>query len=527
MKGKQNRNRARGRDKATDSRKQATKDSRSKRVNFDNERESKFEKTCASNDVSWYVRNAEMLKSAASFPFSTYAGQNFPVSGNLQSVPGIMPIYYDIAIGGYNESQSIQQAKESLYSYVVHANSRNQSYDPTDLFMLILAGNELFRAIAHGIRAYGTMKTYYQQNEYAPRGLIKAMGFDYDNLKMNLSKMWFDINNIIAQAAQIWVPNDLPFIKRQFWMNSHIYMDGESIKSQMYLYVPQYFYQYNTNYASNGSGLEPISSSVWSPTNTQVAWGSYVSMMQTMIDRMITDSDRGMIFGDILKAYGADRIYAISEISSDYTVVPVYDREVLWQINNLHALPLGGGGIYQTESGLIKKDYDILKTSVTGKFRDVQYSLLNFFQKEDPTPEQVMVATRMTASQILYNSTPSFPGHGNTYVSIAPFSCGTELATGFGIINMVNGSPSIEVIRSSVVLSSEASLTFYQYLTQFDWAPYVYVVPSNTPAPTDNDGLVVPAAILGDVENWMQVGFSLLTKTHTTAVYSEYGVPIL
>lgn len=47
----------------------------------------------ASNDPSWYATNPELLRAAASIPFSRTMGQRLPFNGTT-SVPGIMSLYW-------------------------------------------------------------------------------------------------------------------------------------------------------------------------------------------------------------------------------------------------------------------------------------------------------------------------------------------------------------------------------------------------------------------------------------------------
>lgn len=134
-------------------RQEPRKDSESKRINLDNERVAKFITNNSSNDVKWYAKNPQMLAAAASLPYSNYSGMIMPSLLKGSTFPGVLAFYYDISLGGDDES-AVNQAKESMYSFVVHANSRNQSYDSTDLMILTLAGNEVMRAL---LTLYGCM----------------------------------------------------------------------------------------------------------------------------------------------------------------------------------------------------------------------------------------------------------------------------------------------------------------------------------------------------------------------------------
>lgn len=316
--------------------KQGRKDSNSKRINLDNERESKFEKDMCkgakwtdarSNDVSWYAKTPELLRAAASLPFSITTGAK-PEFTIPEAVPGVLRIRWTPAVGG-SDGNPINQAANSKYSFTVHANSRNYAYDPADQMKMILAGSQVFSAIAAGLRAYGIMHRFEQRDYYTPQALVSAMGFSYTDLRSNLANMWYGLNELIARSQQIWIPNDMPVITRWFWLNSNIYRDGGSIKAQYYIFQQRFFWKYVLGTSLESTNLESVA---WPDDCT---WSQYLGFVDSLIQPLLDSQDRGIIFGDILKAYGPDKIYALNNIDNTYVVEPVYDREVLTQIENL------------------------------------------------------------------------------------------------------------------------------------------------------------------------------------------------
>lgn len=537
--------------KTSKTKQQPRKDSDTKRVNFDNTRVSRFKrdmseskeqkedpkgvkgkkgKSAISNDISWYSHNPQMLKSSASLPFSNTVGMSLPWECKY-TFPGVMGIHYDISLGGY-DSHAIMEAANSTYSYVVHANSRNQSYDANDLMMIILAGNEIFRAIAHAIRAYGVAKTFSQENRYLPEALLKVMGFDPVDIRNNLAQMWFDINRLIAMSTQLWIPNTFPFITRQFWMNSHVYMDGNSKKAQLYLYVPGTFYQYDPTINENGGGLkfiEPWAKNVEGNT-LNWTWSKFNTMITDMFSALLDDQDRGIIFGDILKAYGPDKLYTVSEITADYTVTPVYDSEVLTQINNVVIFRNLGGDIVQHNTGqqgsapIITKKYNY-RTYDSGNANEINVPngtasvplrpILNFMDKEDPTPEDIMIATRMMVAKYTYSLV------GTDHI-VWPMHTGTEVANSICVAAFGNGSEgkSLNTIYVDVytpaLTGANVGRTVSSQFAAFDWCPYIYLA-NAMPTPSANDaGGFSVYNVVGDIENYTFVDDELLRKLHAT-----------
>lgn len=587
-------------------RRQPRKDSRDKRVNYDNTRESKFEKDVekydnekfmkdGTNDVSWYAKNPTLLKSASSLNFYNVTGQPLPFLGQ-GAVPGLSTIYWTPTLGGANIF-AVNQAKESMYSFVVHANSRNKSYDANDLMLVTLAGAQCFEFMAWIFRLYGIMKLYDQRNAYLPASLVYAQGVDFEDLLTNLSNMWFDINELVARSSQIWVPNNIPLIARWFWLSTNIYMDAESVKSQYYMFVPKTFLAYNETLSDQGGCLLPITIPIKNTDTGKIyqmgvdlanpkrvfgqgttanplgttpylyKWSDILAMANAIFEPLIKSQDRGMIFGDILKAYGRESIYAVSEIPADYRVEPVYNKEVLTQIENLSVSRSGVAAFFQNQEDNTLVESYIMGVGLQAPASNDESSyrtmeVLNFHQVEGPTPEQIMISTRL---KTLGNAPRSYKmwqfGGGATGSSIAdkmewnqsttttkqyhPYSAGTEVVTEVALWNMfspgislsspwnkvgmVKGQQLAKSFIDNHVGNSEANALWnVRYWAAFDWAPWLYY--TQTPSSSiiiDKNTPIVPGWAAGDYDNYTIIDWIELYKMHTTAVYSEFGVPTL
>lgn len=529
---------------------QPKKNNRQKRVNFDNTRDSKFEADIqeerhsrkgydkpmkksgtfskgACNDVSWYAANAELLKASASYPFSDVVGMQLnDLSDNV--FPGVMALEWSPVIDG----DAVNQSANSHYSFTVHANSRNYSYDAPDQMMMILAGANVFSAIAAGIRAYGTMRKFNGLNYYTPEALVTAMGFNYSDLKTNLSQAWFDLNEIIARSAQIWIPKDMPIIERWFWMNSNIYTDSQSSKAQFYLYKQIQFYKLSETGSSTGTSLIALNFPASSTSQPGCTWSQYVAFVNSLIDALLASQDRGIIFGDLLAAFGADRIYGISSIASNYEVNFSYEPEVLWQIENsvqTNAIP---DAVTQID-GRITSSWQGSEQSV--KLYGLNKPILNFHQTTAPTPEQIMVATRMMA--LGYQVVTTSTGTPAEY-SYKPVVCGTELCLNIRVWKYVRNSSTGVLNLSGGTLTQVQPGSTYTATTvmawaSFDWAPILYTVDSGTKksdmVPTTKGSIseYYPNAILADVDMYSTIDWTVVKKMHTTATYSLYGVSTL
>lgn len=552
--------------------KQGRKDSKTNRVNFDNTRKSKFEKDVEEmekasypkgaerhpgrcNDIIWYANNPELLRSAASIPFSWTTGAPLPFDMHGYGVPGVMELDWAPYIGSYDGP--VVTAANEILSYVVHANSRNLGYDANDIMILILAGAQVFSAFAVGVRAYGVLRRYDQRDAYTPDALLRAMGFQPDDLRTNAAQMWFDLNQLAAQLQQIWIPNTMPLIERWFWLNSQIFRDGDSIKSQYYMFTPSIFYQYSETASETGGSLVPINWALRQAKDTGEdvdilhTWDEYVKILQDMINALINSQDRGVIFGDILKAYGADKLYSVSPIAVDYTIEPVFDKEVLSQIenatffNNTIATPtvrvLDMGPIVQLagKTGLVHRfmqasyapNNEVPATTNMGAPFDLP---LNFHQRELPTPEQVMIATRLRSQGMRLLDYGKSTDIGKCW--IGPAVAGTEVLTGCRVYitqNSVNNVITYPHMLNKYTNTDSWGAQALNVALAFDWSPMLIAgngtalpVPANKPdvnkmSPVYN----VAREVFMDYDNYTVLNANTLAKMHLTATYSLFGVP--
>lgn len=533
-------------------REQPKKDNRSKRVNYDNMSEKEFDKDFkrkrgssrkdgstdkpkgeASNAVRWYSQNDELLKAAGSISYGNVTGEILPF-GN-QAVPGVMSILYRPSLtSGWNQNDACNRASNDIFSFTVHANSRNTKYDAPDEFFQIVAGASAFACLALGIRAYGVTRSYNQRNTYTPEALLIAMGFDPDDMRANLANVWFDLNEMIARVNQIWIPNSLSFIERWFWMNTNIYKDGDSVKDQYYMYVPTGFLKLSETGSPLGTSLTEV---LWMTPDYTVQrsnthkWSEFVTIFDGLMESLIMSQDRGIIFGDILKAYGAENLYRINPITSDYTVEPVYDREVLTQMENCYTTNFDVSGYTQNDKGQILPtlNYNTQDDTRSGWNMCPSVQVLNFHQNSYPTPEQIMVATRMKpAGQVIYSVTT---GSDKTW-ALVPQYHGTEvpiIATMYCYQQASDGSISLESYNlKSWWPGNTLPVAYLKNWAAFDWSMWLYTGGSNPTIPANQPNGAyseqVFTAAVGDYANYTTVDRDQLRKLHTTAVYSEFGV---
>lgn len=454
---------------------QGRSDGRGKRVNLDNERVSKFDEAIerdskkeSANDIATWNRNPSLTKAAATYPFSAILGD--PLDGKY-TVPGIMIFDYSPTIGSGKDPVAFNQVFQAMYDWIVHANSRNYKYDFTDLAMYCTAGAELFAAICEPMRIYGIYKSYTEENRYLVDGLIEALGWDAQNFRDNLSRVWYELNDIIVSTRSIWIPNTIPVLKRWMDLNLHVYTDAPGKKSQIYAFRRARYWQLSQTGSNQGTSLVPASYEASTTTrlefdrmtdfNSQaMTWTKYKSMLKLMILSLQASGDRGMIYGDIKAAYGDNAIFGMSSFPSDFAIKPEYNSEVLMQIenieyspfvqrfvvqyqgkvgNNLEMAPIwscfidpaSGSDAYVDCTAKSKKEfYDNKYTRISPAapslygYGSTNKHLLNTHLEGQPTPEAIMIATRFKTGAVVSEigpvyineataSTPTLDASGN------------------------------------------------------------------------------------------------------------------
>lgn len=300
------------------------------------------------NDPSWYAANPQLLKDSASFSYNASLGSPFRLDtmiGNANSemvlepefstIPGLMAFQTFLTPGISTDTQSpVNLAAQNVYSFVRYKNSGAANYDSPDLMLYLLAMDSLYSAWNWAKRLYGITATYSQYNTYMPKALIEANNVDFQDIIDNLSNFRAGLNRAATAISSFCVPATFPYFVRHAWMFSNVYLDSNTPKSQMYEFVPAGFYKYDETTSPNGGVLSLIGVT-YPSTMPKLKYKDILHILNTMVEALGYSEDIGIMSGDILKAYGESGLYTLTPIGEDYTVVPVYNEEILTQIHNL------------------------------------------------------------------------------------------------------------------------------------------------------------------------------------------------
>nr|AVX53657.1 putative capsid [Marmot picobirnavirus] len=539
--------------------------------------EGKAFKADAYNDPSWYAKNAQLLKDAASIPFNTAVGMSMNITDgtttqwsnqrvNIDKAAGILAIKVLPHLGiSENADDPVNIAASSIYSFTVHGNSRNTSYNRADEMIALGAADSVFCFINWCQRLYGIMMNPNQWSRYQAHDLITANGVNWKDLEANISDFRAWLNQLIVKASAIWVPNNLPVFQKHSWMFSNVYRDHDTKMAQYYMFVPEAFYIYSDTYSDQGSALvyTPLvgdgpaftydventgdaANTVWNEINSDLLmdFADIRSYGNEMIQAILDSEDVQTMFADIRMAYGANGLFKLAPVDESYLIEPTFNKEVLTEITNLYAVHR----FQDADQTAIVRNYSILqsvntqnlvfKPKTTSRIAGWDLNNIVNFDVDEPSPSDVMVATRLIAKV----DTLTVDGG---FIRANILSAGTELVTGMNIF-MKPGK--LAAANTELVVSDEfSSIIPYFFslteqnaiflnsrvsqlatvITQFDWAPTLYYLETEYNGGTITTLPVMALkGIIADVVNVSTITAPMGLKLDTTAILSELDVPV-
>lgn len=407
-------------------------------------RRSRGEQTITgANDLSWYVRDEQMLKDSSNLQYFKPLGHRFNLGSKdhdsanakiltrAQYIPGFMRLDLISGPGIASEAtDAANMAARLLHTEINAKNSRNKSYDPDDLFKYIIAIDEAYAFIAWLERTYGLITTYSKFNVYYPKAVISSLGFDYDELSINLPKLRTMINNWILQLSAFTIPAKWSYLARHHFLYKNVYADSNSATAQTFAFNPAGFRVYTEGEIDSQDRAVPtyLKFKPCANYDSNPSWGidRIKNYGNEMITALVTSQDALTMSADILKwaqQSGGQVFEGMAPMPEDYAVAPVFDPEVLMQIENA-TINAWLESAVMNQSG--RKIFDITSdpTTCVIKYKPSYTSgneipdvlcgnrVINM-RMSDPKPGDTMIATRLMNIPIYDNSKLTFNQAGS------------------------------------------------------------------------------------------------------------------
>lgn len=506
------------------------------------------------NDPSWHAANQQLLKDVASFPFA-YPTGNFinldntfgraDVLNGSYAIPGLMildlmPTY------GYSDSSGdpMNVAAQSLYSYIRHANSGSRNYDPVDLMIYLMTMDQLYSYISWLQRIYGLATAYTQLNKYYGANALICEGIDVVSVQENLANFRAGINMFIDKVAQFVVPSCLPVFKKHATTFAGIYLEGDSIKQQMYMFHPAAFGRFELDETGAGSLAYYRTPGA---TNTPATVNDLLAYGRAMINAIYGSEDYGLMSGDILKAFGNSTI-TLTSVPESFVIVPSYDENVLEQIKNavtfndmtINGTKLNYGSSMNKVAIKQSTNKDYLRFRVVANYQPLikttgqanipaignciwSGSLFMSTHRTDVTPEIVMEISRYMMG--MDSKTAGDPLNTGTICFASDLFLGGRAF----VRTDDNQSPWAEYkFTSAMAIDSKTNsgymedlLNLYSVISSFDYHPPIRHVAFDATAlgsPTPGE------QVFFDFDNYTVISTESLKNLHAVATMSELAV---
>lgn len=507
------------------------KGKRNSRNGEDKQLESREERVeSPTNDPTWYAQTPELLQLAANIPFSQATGTKFNLNfyndetGNKQifsedwTIPGIMTLsLIPVPSSATSANSPLNIAATSIYSFVRHANSGTPQYDAPDLMIYNISMAQVYCYINFLQRIYGCMNVYANMNRYLPRALVEAQGVDYDSILQNLPNFKFGIDSLIHKASSLACPASMTYFQRVAFLFSGIYAEGESIKDQLYMYIPQGFMQYSATAVETGGSLTyvPFRTS----SSVRYTYSQLIDFGNDLLDPIISSQDMNIMSGDVLKAYGSDGVLKLALVPDNYSIVPTTDLAVLEQFQNAgftQAIP-NKVSITQSQTGragylisTVQTSYDAYRAGLVNANKVLTTILTN------PGPADVIERTRLMVSGF------ATPGTGGSIT----LEMATEVPVVLSVVRL-NSQTMATVIKdlpnnfsvsaSPTQADVQEALDVHCQLENFKFHPAIYYLV------LEADGATVFNMAL-DFDNYAIVNIVDLNRMNEAALLSMFNV---
>lgn len=199
------------------------------------------------------------------------------------------------------------------------------------------------------------------------------MGANYQNLSGDIAQLRGYINSYSQRISAFNVPTTMPFYTRHMWLCANIFKDQDLNRAQTYMFMPGYFHIYNDAQGRLDAELFTSGGGTALKTISQL-----INFGNKIITNLIGSEDIGIMSGDILKAYGSDKMFKLDTIPENYQLSPMFSQEVLTQIN---AATMVGNvvdptdlNVQQTATGFIYQGKEVGPIIEPPKFFNVQFS---------------------------------------------------------------------------------------------------------------------------------------------------------
>lgn len=243
----------------------------------------------------------------------------------------------------------VNYVSKALYAYVKNAVRRNLNYAPADLIRTLYAVIDAYCDLECVKRVYRLANTYKFLNRTLADVMIKACGFNPNNVMENLSEVLFRVNRVGKMLQTIHIPKGQTIYDRQMFLAGHIFKDVDSDKSRYFLFRKMISYRIEfgqkvSSYNVSLRSISPISDDFNALVYHTNEWNilDYLSAIEGRVRALLENSEILAALADMLTAFESNGFHTFQMLLENEEQEFVYDPVMVRQVRNatLTGLPM-------------------------------------------------------------------------------------------------------------------------------------------------------------------------------------------
>lgn len=387
------------------------RDARDSRPKKDLDRYNDSEQRDVANDPAWWMKTGQLAKDASSIStFNATGAKTASIEkGRKYYTPaGVLRIDYIPYFGDIDSPvDAINVASKVMYDLVNSKNSRNPSYDPSDLMLYTIAVANAWVVHSWVQRIVGMFNTFSSVNRYWWVPLAQTMGVAPISTQNDIIT-WRNLANRMAiKLNMLSVPDAIPYYSRAIQMCEGVYADSLTQKASLYYFSPAYLFAYGYDSTDKVGTLE-LMQCPWFNGSKPVTPDDVEAYFNELTWDLFNDSDVNTMSADIIRAYGIEHCFKLPQVTENYAVSYQYVPGINLQLHNARVFDHGAESIITnykltqdmnlnciTANGvishLVSKACDVFRSMDN----DAQYQLPLDFPTDAVSNEDVVEATRL------------------------------------------------------------------------------------------------------------------------------------
>lgn len=304
---------------------------------------------------------------------------------------------------------AINIAAKKLYDEINSKNSRNPSYDPSDLMIYVIAVANAWAIHSFVKRIVGMYNTFIPLNKYWWNTVANSMTISEISTQEDIIKWRNLCNRMALKLNNLIVPDNIPYFKRAYMMSEFIYADAPVAKASLFYFAPASLLKYEYDSEQVGRLINEVTPWADNTVVNKVTPTMVEDYFNRMTVNLFNDSDINTMSADIMKAYGLEHCFRLPMIDESYSLLPFYDEMLSSELHNAR-MCYALYDSYESDKYVLKQDMNMncLVSDYTCKINreygdaavlyndahDNKAVPLDFW-KDNPSEEEVMEATRL------------------------------------------------------------------------------------------------------------------------------------